>query len=597
LKTACAVLGVLSLLPLHGQDQKVADSLAQIYAADTVKGVARMDLLRDLAFNEMRDRQQALRYAEELIALASAAGEKRPLYNGYLRKGYSLLMLGEPEQALEHFFKALSAARDIDAAGFEGIAYLAIADLYSMMKNPANATRYYDQAIDLLRKTNDTLELAAALMNAGDFYFFEGDYPRALRLFEESGQIYEKIYYGPGVAYNKGNLGMVLAEMGQDSLARANMNQAIALLEEQEDYYPISVYLTYLADIYQKQGDTEEALRYARRSLDLATRYGLKEQVSDGHKKLSELYAAAGNTPAAFSHYQDHIAARDSLRNLQSVQELADLRTDFEVSQKQAEVDLLSQQQRNQRIVVIATGVSGVLIALIAFSLFRRNKYIRRTNRIIEEEKDRSDQLLRNILPEETARELKESGRVRAQKFESVSILFTDFEGFTGYAESMTPEELVQRVDFYFSKFDEIIDRYGLEKIKTIGDAYMCAGGLPFPSDGHAHQCVEAALEIARFVKESAAAMPGGQGGFNVRIGINTGPVVAGVVGTKKFAYDIWGDAVNIASRMESASEPGKINISENTYQRVKADFPCHYRGELSVKNRGKLKMYFVGEG
>jgi class 3 adenylate cyclase len=244
--------------------------------------------------------------------------------------------------------------------------------------------------------------------------------------------------------------------------------------------------------------------------------------------------------------------------------------------------------------VVIATGVALVLIVIIAVGLFRRNRLIRETNRVIKAERDRSDSLLLNILPEETAAELKESGRVQAKKFDSVSILFTDFKGFTSYAEKMSPEELVENVDYYFSHFDAIIGRHGLEKIKTIGDAYMCAGGLPFPMEEHAKKTVEAALEIAEFVKKAANELPEGHPRFDIRIGINSGPVVAGVVGTKKFAYDIWGDAVNIASRMESNSEPGRINISEDTYNLVKEQYSCQYRGEIDVKNRGKLKMYFV---
>jgi class 3 adenylate cyclase len=138
--------------------------------------------------------------------------------------------------------------------------------------------------------------------------------------------------------------------------------------------------------------------------------------------------------------------------------------------------------------------------------------------------------------------------------------------------------------------------KYGLEKIKTVGDAYMCAGGLPFPTTDHAHQMVLAALDIAAFVHDAKKHKTDGEIRFDIRIGINTGPIIAGVVGSAKFAYDIWGDTVNIASRMESNSEPGKINISENTYELVKDLFDCQYRGEIDVKNRGKLKMYFLNK-
>jgi adenylate cyclase len=273
---------------------------------------------------------------------------------------------------------------------------------------------------------------------------------------------------------------------------------------------------------------------------------------------------------------------------------MADLRTDFEVSKKQAEVDLMYQEKRSQKIIAIASIVSLVLVFLMAIGLFRRYRFIKKTNIIIEAERKRSDNLLLNILPEETALELKESGKVVAKRFESVTVLFTDFEGFTQYAENLSPEKLVESIDFYFSKFDEIIEKYDLEKIKTLGDSYMCAGGLPFPSEDHAHKMILAATEILEFVEYSNRENPLNHTRFNIRVGINTGPVVAGVVGTKKFAYDIWGDTVNIASRMESNSIPGKINISENTFAIVMDAFDCEYRGEVEVKNRGMMKMYFV---
>jgi len=282
------------------------------------------------------------------------------------------------------------------------------------------------------------------------------------------------------------------------------------------------------------------------------------------------------------------------VQNIATVQKMADLRTENEVSQKQSEVNLLNQQKKSQRIVMIATAIALFLIGILAFGLFRRNKFIQKTKKIIEEERNRSDSLLLNILPEETAQELKESGKVKAKKFESVTVLFTDFKGFTSYSNNLSPEVLVETIGFYFSKFDAIIEKHGLEKIKTIGDAYMCAGGLPFPSENHAENMIKAAMEIAEFVAETKKNVKATEMNFDVRIGINTGPVVAGVVGAKKFAYDIWGDTVNIASRMESNSEPGKINISENTYALIKDQFDCEYRGELDVKNKGVMKMYFV---
>jgi class 3 adenylate cyclase len=172
--------------------------------------------------------------------------------------------------------------------------------------------------------------------------------------------------------------------------------------------------------------------------------------------------------------------------------------------------------------------------------------------------------------------------------------MFTDFQGFTRSSQDLSPESLVKSVDYYFSEYDKIIGKYGLEKIKTIGDSYMCAGGLPFPSDDHPEKIILAAFEILQFMDRPKSELPPGVSRFDIRIGINTGTVVAGVVGTRKFAYDIWGDTVNVAARMESNSEPGKLNISEYTYQLVKDKFHCKHRGKVNVKNKGEMNMYYV---
>ena len=204
--------------------------------------------------------------------------------------------------------------------------------------------------------------------------------------------------------------------------------------------------------------------------------------------------------------------------------------------------------------------------------------------------------LLLNILPSETAQELKENGKVKAKRFESVTVLFTDFQGFNLTSQDFTPEKHVTSLEFYFSEFDNIMGKYGLEKIKTIGDSYMCAGGLPFPSENHPQKVIAAAQEILKFMESVDNKIDTDIAHFDIRIGINTGPVVAGVVGTKKFAYDIWGDTVNVAARMESNSKPGKINISENTYALVKDQYNCTFRGKIDVNNHGSMNMNYVND-
>jgi class 3 adenylate cyclase len=452
---------------------------------------------------------------------------------------------------------------------------------------------YYHKAIATLRKSADSVALASAISNAGDEFLNRKMYDSASIYFKESGLIFEKSNYLIGKAYSLGNIGMVYANVGQSNLAEKNINEAIRILEELEDYYPICVYLISMCDIYLERGDNPTAMLYVKRSLRLAQQYGLKDQISAANLKLSELYEKAGNLGESFNYYKNHIVYRDSVNNIQSVQQMADLRTDYEVSQKQTEVDLLSQQKKNQQLVLIATVITSILIFLLAIGLYRRYNFIRETNVIIEEEKNRSESLLLNILPEETATELKQSGSVQAKKFESVTVLFSDFKGFTILAEQVEPEQLVKSIDFYFKEFDKITTKYSLEKIKTIGDSYMCAGGLPVVNKTHARNVIQAAKEMIDFVRREFEAQDD-LIHFEARIGVHTGPVVAGIVGTKKWQYDIWGDTVNIASRMESMSESGMINLSETTYHYIKDEFPCEYRGEIDMKNHGAMKMYFL---
>ncbi|MES2618642.1 MAG: adenylate/guanylate cyclase domain-containing protein [Bacteroidota bacterium] len=216
-------------------------------------------------------------------------------------------------------------------------------------------------------------------------------------------------------------------------------------------------------------------------------------------------------------------------------------------------------------------------------------KVLERTEQL-QSEKKKSDDLLLNILPGEIAEELKTFGKSEARLYNNVSVLFTDFVNFTGISEKLSPTVLVEQIDFYFKAFDDIIGKYGLEKIKTIGDAYLAVCGMPNEAEQHAIQTVRAAKEMNEFVRNKKS-----EGGlFDVRIGIHSGPVVAGIVGVKKFAYDIWGDTVNMANRMESSGESGRVNISGTTYELVKEHFDCEYRGKIEVKSKGTTDMYFV---
>ncbi|CAN0588498.1 unnamed protein product, partial [Ectocarpus sp. 12 AP-2014] len=419
--------------------------------------------------------------------------------------------------ALAAYFQSAEVAKKEKIVSNEGVSYAAIADVYAISDNHENAMLYYKRAIKIIRTTlkdyEDSVLLASTILNAGDALLTNKEFDAALTYFNESGALYEDVDYAAGKAYNLGNIGMVYANTGENELAERNINDAIRILEKSEDYYPISVYLMAMADIYVEKEEHRTAIAYAQKSLDLAAQYGLIEQLADANQKLAELYEGIGDKVISYAHYKAHISYRDSLLNIEKVQQLANQRTDFEVSQKQVEVELLETQKRNQLIVL---GFIGLL--LIASLWFYRT---------ISKEKKKSEKLLLNILPEDTAKELKASGKVKAKQYDSVTVLFTDFKGFTSYSEHLSPEALVETVDFYFSKFDTIIGKHGLEKIKTIGDAYMCVGGLHGTTENHAQRMVHAAFEIAAFVEATKKDIAASDLTFDIRIGINSGPVVA----------------------------------------------------------------------
>ena len=267
-----------------------------------------------------------------------------------------------------------------------------------------------------------------------------------------------------------------------------------------------------------------------------------------------------------------------------------------------AQENFLLSVQENERLVLEQNKMLEIKVdertsALVKSmdELTRSQSELEEKNIAITNEKERSETLLLNILPFETARELKEKGKSEAKMYDNVSIMFTDFVDFTRISETMTPHELVAELDYCFCSFDKIIEDHNIEKIKTIGDSYMAVAGLPMPSATHAIDIVNAALDILAFIDTYAAKRSAeGRPFFKIRIGINSGSVVAGIVGDKKFSYDIWGDSVNMASRMESSGEPGKINISGSTYRLLSHHFKCFYRGEIAAKNKGLVNMYFI---
>lgn len=578
----------------YAQEEVSIDSLERLYKSKSLTAEERLHLLQQIS-GETTDPTEKLNYSEELIELATKLDSSRYIFSGLFQKGNAYRVKGDLSKALQNYFQAAQLASESNDQRSLGMTNLTIGDIYSLMNNHNRATEYYSEAISTFRKINDSTLLAPSLFNLGDHYLKRNKPDSALVYFQESQDIYQRLKDEAGMAYNMGSIGVLYAGRGEYDKAENNIYQAVQILEKEDEFPAISEYLNDMSEVYINKGNLDKAIDFSLMSLDIAETYGFKNEISEAALQLSKLYEKKGDIPRSYDYYKKYINFRDQVNNVASAQEIAGLRADYEVSQKQMEIDLLNAKDKNQKLAVISIGAASVLIALLAFGLYRRNRFIKRTSNIIEKERDRSDHLLLNILPEQTAMELKDNGKVTAKRFECVTVLFADFREFTQYSEKLTPEELIETIDFYFSEFDEIVEKYGVEKIKTIGDSYMAASGLPFPVEDHAERMINAAMEMSRFVEDSKNNTRN-KAHFDVRIGIHSGPVVAGVVGTKKFAYDIWGDTVNVAARMEENCESGKINISESTCELLQDSFHCEYRGEIPAKHKGTLKMYYVKE-
>ena len=544
-----------------------------------------------LALDLWKESLESFEVIQDTIGMANMIGNIGAVYqNG-----------GSLDKALENYLISLNLAEKINDYKRIATNLLNIGGIYGELKEFDKALEYFSKLESYLPSLNNSQMTSYYLTSIGETYRLNKNYDIALDYFKEALQITE---IQTDMSYILKMIGTIEFEKGNTENAISYLNRAYAIAKENNQKQDILASLLELGNVYQKS-DSNKALKFYKQAEVLAKELEVNSDLRDIYEGMFQTYAFEDNFSKAFQYQSQYLSIKDSLYSIEIENKIRDsvnnLQFDFDLDKKQDEIEVLQKEMeisdlrdKRRKIMNYASASATVLILLLAFSYYKRYRFSKKTNLVIEEEKNRSQKLLLNILPKKTAIELIHKGKVEAKKFSSVTVMFTDFKDFTRYSHNLSPTDLVKSVDFYFSKFDAIIEKYGLEKIKTIGDSYMCAGGLPFPTIDHADKIILAAFEIVEFMEKSKRSKDKHISHFDIRIGINSGPVVAGVVGTTKFAYDIWGDTVNVASRMESMSIPGKINISENTCKLVKFKYDCEYRGEFEVKNKGLMKMYFV---
>jgi class 3 adenylate cyclase/tetrahydromethanopterin S-methyltransferase subunit B len=435
--------------------------------------------------------------------------------------------------------------------------------------------------------------------NIGQIYYEKNDYVKALEYYRKAIAALNDNQDAP-FAYT--GIGKVYLQQGNIDEALKYHSQALALAEKLEIPLRILEALQGVASVYLKKSDTKTAITYFKRAEDLANQLKSSPSLKDVYEGIAKAYKNAGDYKNAFLYQSKLTSVKDTLFNEITERKLVAVRLESDLRKKQDEITLLAKDKdlqaisiKRQKLAKNAFMIGLILAFIIALLIFRNYRIKVKTHKILDQQKSEIEGLLLNILPEEVAHELKKTGHATPRHYESVSVMFTDFKGFTSIADKMDPDDLVKELDECFIAFDAIIEKYDLEKIKTIGDAYMCAGGIPTPDEHHVLKIVKAGLDIQQYIAlYNQKRAENGLEPWNIRIGIHVGPVVAGVVGKKKYAYDIWGGTVNIASRMESNGEPGKVNISSATYELIKDYYDCTYRGKISAKNIGEIDMYFI---
>ncbi len=552
-----------SALVIHRENLQIQKQLR-----DTVK-MARALFNLAAAHQEMGLYPEAQNYLLEARLILETRNDQDGIAKVYTQLGHIQLELDRYKDALHWYNQALHMRERLNDPGRTAEALTDYANALDEVDSSKVALLYYQRALRIWKDLEDLPGQATVYTNMGDAYKHIGDYNTALNYLQ-------------------------LAEKISKSL---DDNQAL-----------MEVYNT-IGDVHYRAGRQNLALNYVEKYYKIAQENGDEKYIQGAYKDFAEVYARMGNFSEAYRWRVQYDSLRYQRLNekigisyVRKEEIFADQKKQQQIDEQRREIRVRDAELASAQTRQFALLGGAVLLLLLAALLYNRNRIRARANtelaarnRAVQLERERADNLLTNILPEQTALELKLHNKVQPIRYESVTVMFTDFQGFTTIAETMPPEDLIHILDQCFRLFDAIVIKYRLEKIKTIGDAYMCAGGLPVKNDTHPVDAILAAFEMLDGLRKLMAnRLPEQHDAFEMRVGVHTGPVVAGVVGSHKFAYDIWGDTVNVAARLEQGGAVGKVNISESTYRLVKDRFSCIYRGELAAKNKGEIAMYFV---
>lgn len=596
-------------------------ALRQPAQHDTVRIQTLLQLARRLYSQNAVEME---RTAREALSIAERSGFQRGIADGLLQIGRSLHVRSRYTESMDYIMQARQISEEIrDTSGIASALHSA-ANTYLDQANYDEALRCYLQALAMREKLNDRRGMSNTLNNLGILYKQQGKVEQALLYYKQAlaineqdqnaggtasalnniGLLYqlqkryteaksflkrslaieEKIGRKQGIALSINNLGVLYGLEGKHDSAMLYLRRALAMKRTNNEQQSIAQTLNEISLVEQMKRDYASAIVSASEALTIAQKINTKADIKRAAEHLAASYKAQNDFQSALRYQELAAQYRDSVFSEEKERQMSQLETKYQVSKKQTENEALRRDNDSQkRFITLVVAVCIIALAFLVFFIYsnqqkkRINAELKQQQRLLEEQaieieiantslqeaNEQSERLLLNIFPTAIAERLRAGETKIAERFENVSVLFADISGFTPLAQQLEPVALVAVLDEIFSAFDAIAERFGLEKIKTIGDSYMLVAGVPRPRPDHAEAIAMAALAIQSKITLKSDVLRQMNTKLQMRVGVHTGEVVAGVIGTKKFAYDLWGDTVNIAHRMESHGVGGKIHVSE----------------------------------
>jgi len=543
--------------------------------------------------------EEALNYFKKALKLNEERKDKQGIAKNLSNIGNIYYNLSNYSIALNYYQKALKIDIEIGEKEGEADNNGNIGNIYSDLTNYKSALKYYSKALKIHEQINNRRGIATILGNMGTAYLDSKQYDKALTNFSKALELWELFGNKFGIATNLGNIANTYNYLSDYQLAITNYEKALAINEEIGNKFGSAAIMGNMGGLYynltrdtvisklkeknstillDKEYNIERSIKYSEKATELAELIGSKDMLREFYGYLEKAYALKGDFKMAHTFQKKWIELRDSIFSVQKTKEIAKLEATKQGELNEKEIKLrdleLSRKSNEQYVLILGFGGAAIMLLLVFF------------------ERRKSEKLLLNILPAKIAKRLKNNEKRIADRFENTAIIFLDIVGFTSFSKDTDPVKVVSVLNEIFTKFDSLTKKYGLEKIKTIGDCYMAAAGLPEPHPHPILSTAKFALDAQRLMRDYTT-KEGHK--LNFRIGIDAGPVVAGVIGERKFSYDLWGDAVNTASRMESTGLPNEIQVTENFAKSLAGyNITCEERGEINIKGKGLIKTYLL---